>query len=89
VQITLQTPFPGTPLYERLEREGRLIEPTNWKTCTLFDINFRPLGMSVDELRQGFRTLAVELYSEEFINWRRDNFKTWLREHRLSGASRT
>ena len=89
VQITLQTPFPGTPLYERLEREGRLIEPTNWKTCTLFDINFRPLGMSVDELRQGFRKLAVELYSEEFINWRRDNFKKWLREHRLSGASRT
>jgi len=89
VQITLQTPFPGTPLYERLEREGRLIEPTNWKTCTLFDINFRPLGMSVDELRQGFRKLAVELYSEEFINWRRGNFKKWLREHRLSGASRT
>jgi len=89
VQITVQTPFPGTPLYERLEREGRLIEPTNWKTCTLFDINFRPLGMSVDELRQGFRKLAVELYNEEFINWRRDNFKKWLREHRLSGASRT
>ena len=88
VQITIQTPFPGTPLYERLEREGRLLEPANWKTCTLFDINFRPLGMTVDALRQGFRKLAVELYSEEFINWRRDNFTKSLREHRLSGALR-
>jgi radical SAM superfamily enzyme YgiQ (UPF0313 family) len=89
VQITVQTPFPGTPLYERLEREGRLLEPTNWKTCTLFDVNFRPLGMTVDELRQGFRKLAVELYSEEFTNWRRGNFMKWLREQRLSSVSRT
>jgi radical SAM superfamily enzyme YgiQ (UPF0313 family) len=88
VQITIQTPFPGTPLYERLERDGRLIDPTDWKTCTLFDVNFRPLSMSVEELRRGFRKLAVELYSEEFTSWRRGNFKTWLREHCRSGASR-
>ena len=25
VQITVQTPFPGTPLYERLRREGRIL----------------------------------------------------------------
>ncbi|MDP2322977.1 MAG: radical SAM protein, partial [Gammaproteobacteria bacterium] len=40
VQVTIQTPFPGTPLYARLAREGRLLEPRNWKKCTLFDINF-------------------------------------------------
>jgi radical SAM superfamily enzyme YgiQ (UPF0313 family) len=80
VQITVQTPFPGTPLYERLEREGRLIEPTNWKTCTLFDVNFRPLEMTVDQLRQGFRSLAVELYSAEFTEWRRGNFRKFRRE---------
>ncbi len=48
VQITLLTPFPGTPLYARLEREGRLLEPRNWKKCTLFDINYRPANMSVE-----------------------------------------
>jgi radical SAM superfamily enzyme YgiQ (UPF0313 family) len=89
VQITVQTPFPGTPLYERLERENRLLEPTNWKTCTLFDVNFRPLEMTVDQLRQGLRRLAVELYSEEFTNWRRDNFMNRLREQRQSSVSRT
>jgi radical SAM superfamily enzyme YgiQ (UPF0313 family) len=42
VQITVQTPFPGTPLYERLRREGRLLREGAWELCTLFDVNFRP-----------------------------------------------
>jgi radical SAM superfamily enzyme YgiQ (UPF0313 family) len=74
VQITLMTPFPGTPLYERLRAEERLIEPTNWKKCTLFDINFIPANMTGDELHSGFKNLGVEIYSEEFTNWRRRNF---------------
>ena len=82
VQITVMTPFPGTPLYERLRKEGRLIEPENWKKCTLFDINFRPEGMSLTELHDGFKRLAVELYSDEFTAWRRTTFKKRLREQR-------
>ncbi|MBD3243070.1 MAG: radical SAM protein [Chitinivibrionales bacterium] len=74
VQITLMTPFPGTPLYDRLSAEGRLLEPTNWKKCTLFDINFRPAHMSVDKLRGGFKELGTRLYNEEFTGWRRGRF---------------
>jgi radical SAM superfamily enzyme YgiQ (UPF0313 family) len=76
------TPFPGTPLYARLERENRLLEPRNWKKCTLFDINFKPTSMSVQELHDGFKKLAVELYSEEFTNWRRSRFKRAIRDQR-------
>lgn len=87
VQVTLMTPFPGTPLYTRLERENRLIEPKNWKKCTLFDINFQPAKMSVRELHDGFKKLAVELYSEEFTNWRRNRFKRTLRgQHEGKGV---
>lgn len=82
VQVTLMTPFPGTPLYARLEREDRLLEPCNWKKCTLFDINFRPARMSAQELHEGFKRLVVELYGEEFTNWRRSRFKQNLREQR-------
>ncbi len=82
VQITLLTPFPGTPLYTRLESENRLIEPRNWKKCTLFDINFVPANMTVQELHEGFKKLAVELYRDEFTNWRRNNFIDALREQR-------
>ncbi len=80
VQITILTPFPGTPLYERLKQAHRLIDPTNWKTCTLFDLNFRPQGMTEHELAHGFRQLGAKLYSEEFTKWRRDTFKSNLRK---------
>ena len=84
VQVTLMTPFPGTPLYTRLENENRLLEPRNWKKCTLFDINFKPARMSVGELHEGFKKLAVELYSEEFTNRRRNSFKRSFRDQRRS-----
>lgn len=75
VQITILTPFPGTPLYERLEREGRLLEPGNWRKCTLFDINYRPANMTVGELHAGFLDLVQRLYCDEFTGWRRASFR--------------
>lgn len=81
VQITYMTPFPGTPLYTRLLKEDRLLEPENWAKCTLFDVNYRPVQMSVEELQNGFRDLAVKIYSDDFTKWRRDTFKKYLKEH--------
>ncbi len=79
VQITLLTPFPGTALYQRLSEADRLIEPTNWNSCTLFDVNFHPQDMTAHELRTGFHGLAMKLYSDAFTKWRRDTFKRNLR----------
>jgi radical SAM superfamily enzyme YgiQ (UPF0313 family) len=87
VQITILTAFPGTPLYERMLQEGRLIEPENWKKCTLFDVNYRPTDMSPQDLRDRFRTLTTELYSEDFTNWRRHAFKENLRRRRKGESS--
>jgi len=88
VQITLQTPFPGTPLYERLKRQDRLLEDAAWERCTLFDVNYRPEGMTVEELRDGFRQLAVRLYCDDFTKWRRENFnRKYLRPTRQSSES--
>jgi radical SAM superfamily enzyme YgiQ (UPF0313 family) len=89
VQVTLMTAFPGTPLYARLEREGRLLEPRNWRRCTLFDINFRPARMSVEELHEGFKRLAVDLYSREFTHWRRRRFRRAIRDQRQRKGVRT
>jgi len=79
VQITFLTPFPGTPLYERLKREGRLIREGAWELCTLFDINFQPKLMSVAELQSGFLSLAKRLYSDSETGARRRKFKTMLK----------
>lgn len=80
VQITILTAFPGTPLYNRLKQEGRILKNEDWKRCTLFDINYQPKNMDVETLAKGFRDIGVKLYSEEFTNWRRNNFKENLRK---------
>jgi len=79
VQITFQTAFPGTPLYNRLKREGRIIRDRAWELCTLFDINHVPKNMTVEELQNGFLWLAETLYSTEETEERRENFKRMLR----------
>jgi radical SAM superfamily enzyme YgiQ (UPF0313 family) len=74
VQITVLTPFPGTPLYDRLLREGRLLQPGHWELCTLFDVNFRPNGMSETQLREGMYWLTERLYNADCTRQRRRPF---------------
>jgi radical SAM superfamily enzyme YgiQ (UPF0313 family) len=74
VQITVLTAFPGTPLYDRLQREGRIIEKNRWDLCTLFDVNFEPQGMSAQQLREGMRFLSRKLYSARTTQRRRAPF---------------
>jgi radical SAM superfamily enzyme YgiQ (UPF0313 family) len=74
VQVTVLTPFPGTPLYDRLLQEGRILEPNRWDLCTLFDVNYLPMRMTPEELRDGMYWLAERLYSKECVEERRDPF---------------
>ena len=82
VQVTILTPFPGTALYDQMEREGRLLSPVYWDRCTLFDLTFRPSGMGVDELERGFRNLMVELYGAEEVARRKRLFRGCVRAAR-------
>ena len=82
VQITILTPFPETPLYNRLKEEKRLINQTDWKSCTLFDINYRPQNMTVEELSKGFKELLLKIHSPEFTLERQKNFEVFLKKYR-------
>ena len=82
VQVTFLTAFPGTPLYKQLKAEGRIIRDRAWEMCTLFDINFRPRNMSVEELQSGFLKLVKQLYSAEETRARRTAFWRRLRRSR-------
>ena len=75
VQVTVLTPFPGTQLYERLKREGRILEDKAWHKCTLYDVNFQPKHMSPSELQDGFFDLMQRVHANDFTNWRRNCFK--------------
>jgi radical SAM superfamily enzyme YgiQ (UPF0313 family) len=89
VQITVLTPFPGTPLYDRLRDEGRLLEPEAWERCTLFDVNFHPKHMSPDFLQRNLVELGRRLYTEEERTRRRNAFhdhrRRYLRAARTHG----
>ena len=86
VQITILTAFPGTPLYDRLLREGRILEPQRWDLCTLFDVNYHPLGMSPRELKEGIYWLTERLYSDECTAFRRRGFFTEMRRGRRAAV---
>jgi len=79
VQVTFMTAFPGTPLYARLKREGRILRDRAWELCTLFDINFQPKNMSIAELQAGFLSLVKQLYSAGETQERRAHFKRMLK----------
>lgn len=87
VQVTLATPFPGTPLYEQMHREGRLLAPDPWERCTLFDATFTPKALTVGELESRFAELVAGLYSDEARTSRRTSFRRQVRKVRTQASS--
>jgi radical SAM superfamily enzyme YgiQ (UPF0313 family) len=63
VQLTVQTPFPGTALHARLAREGRLLPERDWSSYTLFDVTYRPDRLSATELQSGFHNLVKMVFA--------------------------
>jgi radical SAM superfamily enzyme YgiQ (UPF0313 family) len=59
------TPFPGTPLYRRLEAEGRLIYDQWWldERYRYNDLPFRPEDGAPDDIRQGCLAARRKFYS--------------------------
>lgn len=59
------TPFPGTPLYERLQSQGRLLYERWWldDRYTYNRIPFQPHGMSPDALQRSCLAARREFYS--------------------------
>ena len=74
-QMMLQVLFaiPQTPLYKRLEQEGRLCDSflmSNWGTAAA--TNVVPLRMTIEELREGYLKLLEELYHPDAFFGRMD-----------------
>jgi len=85
VQITVLTPFPGTRLYDRLLKEGRILRPGAWERCTLFDVNFKPRGMTVEELEEGLLRLWRDTWNAEAYARRRRHYRSLLQARRRPG----
>jgi radical SAM superfamily enzyme YgiQ (UPF0313 family) len=59
------TPFPATPLYERLLREGRLTRPKHWLEFAPFQMAHTPRKISVPEVQAEVRSAWLNSYSAE------------------------
>jgi radical SAM superfamily enzyme YgiQ (UPF0313 family) len=65
VQLTVQTPFPGTSLYQSLAAAGRLLPQRDWSFYTLFDVTYQPDAMSVADLEASYRDAVQRLFSAD------------------------
>ena len=61
--FNILTPYPGTPLFHRLESQGRILTRDWRKYNGRTDVVFRPNQMSVDDLLAGFRYANERFYS--------------------------
>lgn len=62
LQSTRLTPFPGTPLFNRLDKEGRIFDK-NWSHYDFFHVVYRPKHMDVETLDKGLAWLQKHFYS--------------------------
>ncbi len=63
------TPYPGTPLFRKMEAEGRLLH-RDWSRYDTAHVVFRPKQMTPEELLLGYDWLYRRLFSHGSI-WRR------------------
>jgi radical SAM superfamily enzyme YgiQ (UPF0313 family) len=78
----LMTPYPGTPLFGRLEAEGRLTRPAHWIDFVPFAMAHAPLKMTIEqaeaEVKRGWEDsyspaairAAVDSLGREHIGYR-------------------
>jgi radical SAM superfamily enzyme YgiQ (UPF0313 family) len=69
LQSTRLTPFPGTPLFNRMDEEGRIFDK-DWSHYDFFHVVHKPKKMSVDTLHRGTAWIQEQFYSYKNITRR-------------------
>lgn len=65
-RYSILTPYPGSALYQRLLKEGRILS-FNWEDYDTMHVVFRPAQMSPDELYNGFKRAYQETFKIRHI----------------------
>ena len=64
VDFCILTPYPGTTIFDRLDKEGRILTK-DWSKYKS-NVVFRPKNMTPEELLQGVRRMYREFYSTSY-----------------------
>lgn len=60
--FSVLTPFPGTPIFHRLEKENRILTK-DWKHYNLKTVVFQPKQLTSEEIDKGLQKMYSEFYS--------------------------
>lgn len=60
--FSIVTPYPGTRLFERLEKEGRITN-YDWSRYGEGQVNYKPVNLTEEELIDGIRFIARDFFS--------------------------
>ncbi len=72
--FSILTPFPGTPLFERLDEEGRIIS-RDWNRYTAGQVVFQPQQMTPPELQDIYEKTRRQFFSPRNILRRASSVK--------------
>jgi len=61
--LSVLTPFKGTPLYEQMAGDGRMLPERGWEFYNGYNVTFRPRAMTPDELLTAHRRLWRRAFS--------------------------
>ncbi len=61
--LSVLTPYKGTPLYDRMVAENRLIEDRGWEFYNGYNVTFYPQNMTPDTLLRAHRRLWATAFS--------------------------
>ena len=59
------TPVVGTPVFNKLEKEGRILTK-DWSKYDMKNVVFEPKNMTPEELLQGVKRMYIEFYSTSY-----------------------
>jgi radical SAM superfamily enzyme YgiQ (UPF0313 family) len=63
----LLTPYPSTPLYERLEATGRLTRPKHWQESIPFEMAHTPMKMTISQAHAEVKHAWASSYDSKAI----------------------
>lgn len=76
-RFSVLTPFPGTPLFQQLESEGRILH-RNWEKYDGQHVVYQPRNMSPEELAEGHERAWKQVYKWQSIArrlWKARNYR--------------
>jgi radical SAM superfamily enzyme YgiQ (UPF0313 family) len=75
IAASILTPYPGTPLFDRMKRDGR-ITTFDWSRYTSDDVVFTPKNLTVDQLMAGHNWVGQQFHRMPAIlrRWWRTGF---------------